>query len=70
MSLAEIIGVNGRVDFNIDGLQDTNHVYRKNTNFEKIIDNASAYIRMGGIAEWNYIVFKHNQHQIDKEEGI
>ena len=66
MSLAEIIGVNGRVDFNIDGLQDTNHVYRKNTNFKKIIDNASAYIRMGGIAEWNYIVFKHNQHQIDQ----
>lgn len=65
-SLAEIIGNRGRVDFNIDGLKDTNHLYRKNTNFEKIIDNASAYISMGGVAEWNYIVFKHNEHQLEE----
>ena len=70
MSLSEIIGKNGRVDFNIDGLSDTNHLYRKNTRFEKIIENASAYIQMGGIAEWNYIVFKHNQHQLDEAESL
>ena len=69
-SLAEIIGKNGRIDFNIDGLSDTNHLYRKNTNFEKIIQNASAFISMGGIAEWNYIVFKHNEHQLKQAEKL
>jgi len=70
MSLAEIIGQNGRIDFNIDGLADTNHLYRKNTHFEKIIENASAFISMGGIAEWNYIVFKHNEHQLKQAEDL
>lgn len=70
MSLAEIIGQNGRIDFNIDGLADTNHLYRKNTHFEKIIENASAFISMGGTAEWNYIVFKHNEHQLKQAEEV
>jgi MoaA/NifB/PqqE/SkfB family radical SAM enzyme len=69
-SLAEIIGGYGQVDFNIDGLDDTNHVYRRNTSFNKIIDNATAYINAGGKAVWNYIVFEHNQHQISQAQEL
>jgi hypothetical protein len=54
--------------FSIDGLSDTNHLYRKRTNFEKIIENAEAYIKAGGIARWDFIVFKHNEHQVDDAE--
>ena len=66
--MAEIIGGYGQVDFNIDGLEDTNHLYRRNTDFHKIVSNAQAFINAGGRAVWNYIVFEHNQHQIGKAE--
>lgn len=54
--------------FSIDGLQDTNHLYRRGTNFEKIIENAKAFISAGGIARWDFIVFKHNEHQVEEAE--
>lgn len=51
--------------FSVDGLGDTNHLYRKNTNFDKILENMKAFREAGGVANWDYIVFKHNAHQID-----
>ena len=33
---------------------------------KKIIKNASTFIKHGGIAYWDFIVFKHNEHQIYK----
>jgi MoaA/NifB/PqqE/SkfB family radical SAM enzyme len=53
------------VNFAIDGLEDTHHLYRRNTNWTKIISNASEYIKAGGRAQWTMIGFKHNLHQID-----
>jgi MoaA/NifB/PqqE/SkfB family radical SAM enzyme len=50
--------------FGIDGLEDTHALYRVNTDWKKIIDNASAFIEAGGEATWQMLVFKHNQHQI------
>ena len=68
--MAEIIGGYGQVDFNIDGLADTNHLYRRNTDFNKIISNATAYITAGGRAVWNYIIFEHNQHQVKQAREL
>lgn len=67
---AYILNGYGQVDFNIDGLSDTNHLYRKNTNFDKIIANASAFINAGGKAVWNFIVFEHNQHQVEEAKEL
>lgn len=53
-------------EFSIDGLSDTNHIYRKNTDFNKIIKNAIAFINEGGNAQWVMLVFKHNQHQVEE----
>ena len=36
--LASIIGLKGRVTFSIDGLEDTNHLYRIGANWNKIIE--------------------------------
>ncbi len=58
------------VEFHIDGLKDTNHLYRIGANWDKIMANAEAYISGGGRADWHYILFKHNQHQIDKAHAI
>ena len=57
--------LNVEVIFGIDGLQDTNHLYRINTDYEKIIFNAQTFIEAGGNARWDMLIFEHNEHQID-----
>ncbi len=52
------------VKFSIDGLEDTNHIYRQNTTWKKIMENATAFIQAGGTAGWQYLIFPWNQHQI------
>jgi hypothetical protein len=52
--------------WSIDGLKDTNHLYRRNVNFDNVMANAQAFIDAGGIAHWDYLIFKHNEHQIDE----
>lgn len=68
--LAKVIGPKGYVVFSIDGLEDTNHLYRQNTVFSKIMANASAFIQAGGRARWDYIVFAHNEHQVGEAEAL
>lgn len=58
------------VKFSIDGLADTNPLYRINTRFDMVINNAKTYIAQGGYASWKYIVFKHNEHQIEQAESL
>lgn len=60
----------GWVTFSIDGLEDTNHLYRVGTNWNKIVENAQAYIDAGGYAEWEFIVFEHNQHQVEEARKL
>lgn len=59
-----------RVVFAIDGLADTHNLYRIGTDFNKILDNAKAFIKAGGIAEWCFIKFKHNEHQAQAAEAL
>jgi MoaA/NifB/PqqE/SkfB family radical SAM enzyme len=56
------------VIFGIDGLEDTNWIYRVNVKWNALIDNVKAYISTGARAEWQYIVFKHNEHQVNAAE--
>jgi MoaA/NifB/PqqE/SkfB family radical SAM enzyme len=56
--------INHEVWFTLDGLSDTHSVYRQNTDYNKIIANATAFIKSGGTAVWQFIPFKHNQHQL------
>jgi sulfatase maturation enzyme AslB (radical SAM superfamily) len=58
------------VVFSIDGLEDTNPVYRVNSNWAKLMSNAEAYISAGGSAHWDMLVYKHNQHQVDACEKL
>jgi MoaA/NifB/PqqE/SkfB family radical SAM enzyme len=60
----ELASLNVRVVFGIDGLADTHALYRVNTDFLKIIQNAKAFISAGGDARWDMLVFKHNEHQV------
>jgi sulfatase maturation enzyme AslB (radical SAM superfamily) len=56
--------------FSIDGLESTNHAYRRNVSWSKIMSNAEAFIAAGGSAHWDMLVFKHNQHQVDECEEL
>jgi len=68
--LAYALGSKGYVVFSIDGLEDTNHLYRQNTVWSKIMENAQAFIDAGGRARWDYIVFAHNEHQVEEAEAL
>lgn len=68
--LAKILGNNGRVIFAIDGLEDTNHIYRVNVNYKKVMENVQAFIDGGGNADWQFITFKHNEHQVTEAEEL
>jgi MoaA/NifB/PqqE/SkfB family radical SAM enzyme len=58
------------MQFCIDGLSDTNAIYRVNTRFDKIINNLKAYTQAGGIGTWVMIDFQHNHHQIEQARLI
>jgi len=66
----QIAYTNTRVVFGIDGLADTHSLYRIDTNYNKIIENATAFIQAGGHAEWHMLVFEHNEHQIEECKKI
>lgn len=70
VELASILGNNGYVIFSIDGLEDTNHIYRKGSNYTRIMKNVEAFIKAGGIAHWEYIVFAHNEHEVDRARDL
>jgi MoaA/NifB/PqqE/SkfB family radical SAM enzyme len=60
----QLAKLNVKVVFAIDGLADTHSLYRVSTDWDKIIENASAFINAGGQAEWHMLAFAHNEHQI------
>lgn len=56
--------INHDIWFGIDGIDDVHSIYRQGTSYEKIIENAKAFIDAGGTATWQFIPYSHNEHQI------
>lgn len=68
--LAQVYGRMGTVIFSVDGLSDTNHLYRQNVIWDNVERNMRAFIDAGGRARWDFIIFGHNEHQVDQAEAL
>jgi MoaA/NifB/PqqE/SkfB family radical SAM enzyme len=68
--LAQSLPKDHTVVFAIDGLAGTHELYRIGTTYSKVIENAKSFIQAGGQAEWAYIRFKHNEHQVESAKEI
>lgn len=74
--LASILPKSHKVTWGIDGSDQLSEIYRKGSNFKKVQSNFRAFNKAGGKSIWQFIVFEHNEHQLDeakkiaKEEGF
>jgi MoaA/NifB/PqqE/SkfB family radical SAM enzyme len=59
-----------QITFSIDGLKDTNHIYRQDVVWERIIERVKTFIDAGGIAHWKFVIFKHNMHQVKRADDF
>ncbi len=63
----------GRVDFvrfGIDGLEETNHLYRRGVLWAQVMRSVRAFRGAGGRAEWDFLVFRHNEHEVEAARAL
>jgi MoaA/NifB/PqqE/SkfB family radical SAM enzyme len=63
--LARALGPEDKVFWGIDGLEETNHIYRRGVVWKNLERNIEAFNQAGGRSVWSFIVFEHNQDQVD-----
>lgn len=69
--LKEILDLNDTLTFSIDGLEDTNHLYRVNADWSSIMTAVNVCNNPKKFKTvWKFIPFKHNQHQIDQARTL
>ena len=60
----------GAVIFSVDGLKDTNHIYRQGVTWDIVERNMRAFVKGGGRARWDFLIFEHNEHQVDEARRL
>tara|TARA_B100000941_G_scaffold290178_1_gene271432 strand:+ start:632 stop:1708 length:1077 start_codon:yes stop_codon:yes gene_type:complete len=70
VELANIFARRGAVIFSVDGLRTTNHIYRQGVVWDKVERSMDAFISAGGRARWDFLIFEHNQHQVDEARAL
>lgn len=63
--LANIFDERDCVIFPLDGVGNKSHNKHRGSDFYTVLRNIEAYINAGGHAIWRYIIFEHNQHQVE-----
>jgi sulfatase maturation enzyme AslB (radical SAM superfamily) len=62
----ELAKLDVNVIFCIDGLANTHELYRRQTDWQTVINHAQSFISAGGCATWKMILFDHNQTEIEQ----
>ena len=70
INLADVLGRLGAVIFSVDGLKTTNHLYRQNVQWEIVEQSMRSFIGAGGRARWDFIIFQHNEHQLEDAKKL
>ena len=68
--LAAVIGDKGEVIFAVDGIGKNHELYRRNTSYEKVMENIKAFVDAGGIARADSLIFKHNENDFEELQKI
>ena len=68
--LARVMGPTNWVTFSIDGLENTNGLYRQHVSWKRVMSHAAEFIRAGGQARWELIVFRHNEGEVEEARAL
>tara|TARA_A100001388_G_scaffold255131_1_gene219375 strand:- start:96 stop:1169 length:1074 start_codon:yes stop_codon:yes gene_type:complete len=63
--LISILDKKDRITFGVDGIE-TNHLYRQNTDVDKILQHMQICCDSDVQVRWDFLVFKHNEHEMEK----
>jgi MoaA/NifB/PqqE/SkfB family radical SAM enzyme len=63
--LADAMAGHHDVVFGIDGYKESHKLYRRGTDWDKIIENAVSFIDAGGNARVDTLIFEHNENEIE-----
>ena len=66
----QLAKLNSLIEFSIDGLKDTNHLYRQDVDWSKVMERVKWFIDAGGQAIWKWVPFRHNQHQLEEARQL
>lgn len=69
-NLVKLLGPQGKIVFAIDGLEDTNHIYRRGVIWSKVESNLKSFLAAGGNVRWDYLIFEHNAHQVEEAREL
>lgn len=67
---AELGATGVQCDFAPDSIKPNNNKYRINSNTDKVIENMRAFVAAGGIAEWKFIPYAHNEDEEQEHRAI
>lgn len=62
--LTKLLGKKNWLNFSVDGLSDTNHLYRKRARWNDITEAIGESVKWTNV-RWKWIVFHTNEHQVE-----
>ena len=71
LKFSGLLGNTDRIEFAIDGLADTNHLYRINSDWDSIMLGVKTLREnYDGLMRWRYVIFEHNWHQVGEAKDL
>lgn len=69
-ALGRLLKARGQIVFSVDGVGEVNARYRIGSSWEKTLANMRAAAETGVFLRWDFIVFRHNEHQIEEARAL